>query len=58
MRTTLDPILHEHGIPHELVAVVMVESGGLEMALSPKGARGIWQFMPDTARRYGLAVTG
>jgi len=26
-------------------------------ALSPKGARGIWQFMPDTARRYGLEVT-
>ena len=26
------------------------------MALSPKGARGIWQLMPDTARRYGLTV--
>jgi membrane-bound lytic murein transglycosylase D len=26
------------------------------MALSPKGARGIWQFMPATAVRYGLMV--
>ena len=26
------------------------------MALSPKGARGPWQLMPDTARRYGLRV--
>src|SRR5207244_10786989 len=25
-------------------------------ALSPKGARGIWQFMPDTARRFGLTI--
>jgi len=35
----------------------LVESAGQPTALSPKGARGIWQFMPDTARRYGLAVT-
>jgi membrane-bound lytic murein transglycosylase D len=28
------------------------------MALSPKGARGVWQFMPETARRYGLVVNG
>jgi len=27
------------------------------MALSPKGARGVWQLMPETARRYGLAVS-
>ena len=26
------------------------------MALLPKGARGLWQLMPDTARRYGLIV--
>ena len=26
-------------------------------ALSPKGALGLWQLMPDTARRYGLVVT-
>jgi membrane-bound lytic murein transglycosylase D len=37
--------------------VVLIESGGRPAALSRKGARGIWQFMPETARRYGLAVT-
>ncbi len=58
LRPTLDPILRAEGVPHELVAVVIVESGGRPMALSPKGARGIWQFMPETARRYGLTVTG
>jgi membrane-bound lytic murein transglycosylase D len=35
----------------------LVESGGQPAAFSPKGARGIWQFMPDTARRYGLVVS-
>ena len=26
-------------------------------ALCPAGARGLWQLMPDTARRYGLIVS-
>jgi hypothetical protein len=58
LRPTIEPILREEGIPVELSAVVLVESGGLTTALSPKGARGVWQFMPDTARRYGLVVDG
>ena len=57
LRPTLTPILREEGIPDEVAAIVLIESAGQAMALSPKGARGIWQFMPDTARRYGLVVT-
>jgi membrane-bound lytic murein transglycosylase B len=57
LRAVLTPILRDEGIPNEVAAVVLVESAGSIAALSPKGARGIWQFMPDTARRYGLAVT-
>ncbi len=57
LRPVLTPILHEEGIPDEIAALVLVESAGQPTALSPKGARGIWQFRPDTARRYGLAVT-
>lgn len=56
LRPVIEPILRQAGIPVDLVAVVLVESGGDPMALSPKGARGIWQLMPDTARRYGLTV--
>lgn len=56
LRPTIEPFLRQEGIPSELSAVVLVESGGQPSALSPKGARGIWQFMPETARRYGLAV--
>jgi len=58
LKPILEPILRYEGVPVELSSVVLVESGGLATALSPKGARGVWQFMPDTARRYGLAVDG
>lgn len=56
LRPVIEPILREEAVPSELIAVVLIESGGQPMALSPKGARGLWQFMPGTARRYGLAV--
>lgn len=56
LRPVIEPILREAGIPTELAAVVLVESGGDPLALSPKGARGLWQLMPETARRYGLIV--
>ena len=57
LRPSLEPILREEGIPPQMAAVVLIESGGRTRALSPKGARGLWQIMPDTARRYGLAVS-
>jgi membrane-bound lytic murein transglycosylase D len=57
LRPILDPILHEAGVPLEVNALMLVESGGLPTALSSKGALGLWQFMPETARRYGLVVS-
>lgn len=57
LQPMLEPILRQEGVPQQMAAVVLVESGGQSAALSPKGARGLWQFMPDTARRYGLVVT-
>jgi len=56
LRPLLDPVFQSEGIPVELASVVVVESGGRPNALSPKGALGLWQLMPDTARRYGLEV--
>ena len=52
----LASILRAHGLPPDLLGVAAVESGFNPAALSPKGARGLWQLMPETARRYGLAV--
>jgi hypothetical protein len=56
LRPVVEPILRSHGVPVDMVAVILVESGGRADALSLKGARGLWQLMPDTARRYGLRV--
>ncbi len=53
---TLTRILQQEGMPSGLLSVALVESGFHPFATSPKGAKGIWQFMPDTARRYGLTV--
>ena len=49
-------IFAQEEVPLELLAVAQVESGFNSRALSPKGALGLWQFMPGTARRYGLRV--
>ncbi|MEM6904638.1 MAG: lytic transglycosylase domain-containing protein, partial [Pseudomonadota bacterium] len=38
-----------------LIAVVAVESGGNPRAISPKGAGGLMQLMPATARRFGVS---
>lgn len=57
LRPVLEPVLQEVGVPTELAAVVLIESGGDAWARSPRGARGLWQFIPETARRYGLHVS-
>ena len=51
----IEPILAAYGIPDDFKYVPLVESG-LQGGMSPKGANGFWQFMPGTARSYGLTV--
>ena len=51
----IEPILAKYGIPNDFKYLPLVESG-LNEGTSPKGARGLWQFMPGTARSYGLKV--
>jgi len=51
----IEPILAIYGIPEDFKYVPLVESG-LQEGVSPKGAAGFWQFMPGTARNYGLKV--
>lgn len=57
LRPTLEPILESEGVPKQFVAVVLIESGAQPMVLSPRQARGLWQFIPETARQYGLLVS-
>lgn len=51
----IEPILAAYGIPDDFKYMPLVESG-LQGGMSPKGANGFWQFMPGTARTYGLKV--
>jgi len=48
--------LRAHDLPHDLQAVVFVESGYSPTAKSPVGATGLWQFMTKTGRDYGLVI--
>ncbi len=53
---TVKNILTKHGIPPELLFIAMAESNFSSKAYSVKRASGLWQFMPQTARLYGLRV--
>lgn len=57
IRATIQPVLEHYGMPVDLMAVVMVESGGDPKAKSPKGALGLWQLMPDVGVLYNLKQT-
>lgn len=52
----MEPILKRHGVPADLLYLACVESYLNPRALSGAKAAGIWQFMPATAREYGLEV--
>jgi membrane-bound lytic murein transglycosylase D len=49
-------VLQSQGLPEELAYTAMIESGFNPLAVSRMGAKGMWQFMDATARRYGLRV--
>ncbi len=52
----IDRIARKHGMDPELVrAVARVESNYNPRAISPKGARGVMQLLPETAERFGVA---
>ncbi|MDH6358798.1 lytic transglycosylase domain-containing protein [Parabacteroides sp. PF5-9] len=52
----IEQILDEHGLPHELKYLTIVESALNPTALSRVGASGIWQFMLPTGKNYGLEI--
>ena len=52
----IEPILKKNGIPADFIYLAAIESHFNPRAYSAAGAAGIWQFMPKTARQYGLEV--
>ncbi len=52
----MDAVMIQHGLPRELKYLAVIESHLKSSAVSWAGAVGPWQFMPSTARRFGLKV--
>jgi hypothetical protein len=53
-RESIAHALREAGLPEDLLWLAAVESGFDPRAVSPAGAAGLWQFMPETGQLYGL----
>ena len=51
----IEPILKKNNVPDDFKYLAVIESG-LANVVSGSGARGIWQFMPDTAKEKGMEV--
>ncbi|WP_294885386.1 MULTISPECIES: lytic transglycosylase domain-containing protein [unclassified Sulfurimonas] len=49
-------ILSSNGVPPEFLFLAMAESQFSTKAYSVKRASGLWQFIPDTAKLYGLRI--
>jgi membrane-bound lytic murein transglycosylase D len=48
--------LRSRGMPQDLLYLALIESGFSPRARSRAAAVGLWQFIDETARRYGLQV--
>jgi len=54
--STLKQMISEAGMPAEFLYLAMTESAFSPRAYSPKSASGLWQFIPETAKLYGLKI--
>lgn len=59
-KTAYDSLIYakmdEMGMPRDLIYLALVESGFKVKAYSRAKASGMWQFIPETGKRYGLEV--
>ncbi len=53
-RDAIRKVFRKKGLPEDLTWLAMIESGFEPIARSPVGAMGLWQFMPETGKIYGL----
>jgi membrane-bound lytic murein transglycosylase D len=56
-REMISRVLHEEGMPQDLIYLAQAESAFQPLALSRAGARGIWQFVSYRGQQYGLRHT-
>lgn len=53
----VEPLLAANGVPDDLKYLMAIESNVSETAVSVAGAAGLWQFMRDVGREFGLEVS-
>ena len=51
----IEPILQKNNVPDDFKYLAVIESA-LINAVSSAGARGVWQFMPETAKEKGMEI--
>lgn len=51
----IEKILAENNIPDDFKYIALAESG-LRNVVSPSAAEGVWQFLSETGRQYGLKI--
>jgi membrane-bound lytic murein transglycosylase D len=56
-REMISKVLHQEGVPQDLIYLAQAESAFQPLALSRAGARGIWQFVAWRGNEYGLRHT-
>ncbi len=56
-REMIARVLHEEGVPQDLIYLAQAESAFQPLALSRAGARGMWQFVAYRGMEYGLRHT-
>jgi membrane-bound lytic murein transglycosylase D len=52
----IEKVFHKYGLPVELKYLAVVESKLNTKASSGVGAKGMWQFMPVSAKQFGLKI--
>jgi len=56
-RPMIESILHEEGVPQDLIYLCQAESAFIPRALSRASAKGMWQFISSRGSEYGLEQT-
>ena len=51
-----EEVFNQYNLPDELKYVAIIESALNPVAVSRAGAKGMWQFMTNTAKSYGLEI--
>jgi hypothetical protein len=54
----IERILRDSGVPDDIKYLACIESALSPIAISSAKAVGLWQFMPETAKQFGLEVSG